>query len=81
MQAPSVAQDSFGQLHIRGEHSEIQYRINGIELPEGVTSGFSQTLSPRLAQSISLLEGALPAQYGYHTAGVVQIQTKNGAGP
>jgi len=78
LQAPSVAQDSFGQIHIRGEHSEIQYRINGIELPEGVTSGFSQTLSPRLASSISLLEGALPAQYGYHTAGVVQVQTKNG---
>jgi len=78
LQAPSVAQDSFGQIHIRGEHSEIQYRINGIELPEGVTSGFSQTLNPRLASSISLLEGALPAQYGYHTAGVVQIQTKNG---
>jgi outer membrane receptor protein involved in Fe transport len=79
LQAPSVAQDSFGQIHIRGEHNEIQYRINGIELPEGVVSGFSQTFSPRLAQSISLLEGALPAQYGYHTAGVVQIQTKTGA--
>ena len=78
LQAPSVAQDSFGQIHIRGEHNEIQYRINGIEMPEGVVSGFSQTFSPRLAQSISLLEGALPAQYGYHTAGVVQIQTKTG---
>jgi outer membrane receptor protein involved in Fe transport len=78
LQAPGVAQDSFGQLHIRGEHSEIQYRINGIELPEGIASGFSQTISPRLAQSISLIEGALPAQYGYHTAGVVQIQTKSG---
>jgi hypothetical protein len=79
LQAPGVAQDSFGALHIRGEHAEIQYRINGIELPEGVTSGFSQTFSPRFAQSISLLEGALPAQYGYHTAGVVQIQAKSGA--
>ena len=78
LQAPGVAQDSFGQIHIRGEHAELQYRINGIELPEGVTSGFSQTISPRFAQSISLLEGALPAQYGYHTAGVVQIQTKSG---
>jgi hypothetical protein len=71
LQAPSVAQDSFGQLHIRGEHGEIQYRVNGIELPEGIAAGFSQTFSPRLARSISLLEGALPAQYGYHTAGVV----------
>jgi outer membrane receptor protein involved in Fe transport len=78
LQAPGVVQDSFGALHIRGEHGEIQYRINGVELPEGITSGFSQTFSPRFAQSVSLLEGALPAQYGYHTAGVVQIQTKSG---
>jgi hypothetical protein len=78
LQAPGVAQDSYGALHIRGEHANVQYRINGIELPEGVTSGFSQTFSPRFAQSISLLEGALPAQYGYHTAGVVQIQSKSG---
>lgn len=79
LQAPSVAQDSFGQIHIRGEHGELQYRINGVELPEGIAAGFSQSFSPRLARSISLLEGALPAQYGYHTAGVVQIQTKTGA--
>ncbi len=78
LQAPGVVQDSFGALHIRGEHGEIQYRIDGIELPEGISSGFSQTFSPRFAQSVSLLEGALPAQYGYHTAGVVQIQTKSG---
>jgi outer membrane receptor protein involved in Fe transport len=78
LQAPGVVQDSFGQVHIRGEHAEIQYRIDGIELPEGVTSGFSQSFSPRFARNISLLEGVLPAQYGYHTAGVVQIQTKNG---
>jgi Carboxypeptidase regulatory-like domain/TonB-dependent Receptor Plug Domain len=78
LQAPGVVQDSFGALHIRGEHGEIQYRINGIELPEGIAAGFSQTLSPRMASSISLLEGTLPAQYGYHTAGVVSIQTKTG---
>src|SRR5262249_57780859 len=86
LQAPGVVQDSFGQLHIRGEHSEIQYRINGIELPEGIAAGFSQTLSPRMASSISLLAGTLPAQYGYHTAGIVSIQTKtreieNGSNP
>lgn len=78
LQAPGVVQDSYGQIHIRGEHAAVQYRINGIELPEGISSGFSETFSPRFAQSISLLEGALPAQYGYHTAGVVRIQTKSG---
>jgi outer membrane receptor protein involved in Fe transport len=79
LQAPGVVQDSFGEIHVRGEHANVQYRINGIQLPEGVTTGFSQSFSPRFAQNVSLLEGALPAQYGYNTAGVVQIQTKSGA--
>ena len=34
---PGVAQDSFGQLHIRGEHNGLQYRLNGIILPEGIS--------------------------------------------
>ena len=77
LQAPGVAQDSFGQLHIRGEHGNLRYRINGVQLPEGI-SGFGQSISPRLAGSISLLTGALPAQYGLRTAGVIDIQTKSG---
>src|SRR5208337_3329704 len=63
LQAPGVAQDSFGQLHVRGDHANLQYRVNGVQLPEGIT-GFGQVLSPRFAQSISLLTGVLPAEYG-----------------
>ncbi|HTB28383.1 MAG TPA: hypothetical protein VK715_05465, partial [Steroidobacteraceae bacterium] len=36
LQAPDVAQDSFGQYHVRGEHDGLQYRINGVILPEGI---------------------------------------------
>jgi outer membrane receptor protein involved in Fe transport len=78
LQAPGVAQDSYGQLHVRGDHANLQYRINGVLLPEGI-SGFGQTLDSRIADSADLLTGALPAQYGYRTAGVVDIQTKSGA--
>ena len=77
LQAPGVAQDSFGQIHVRGDHANLQYRINGIQLPEGIT-GFGQVLSPRFAQSISLLTGALPAEYGLRTAGIIDIKTKDG---
>ncbi len=45
LQAPGVAQDSFGQIHVRGEHANVQYRINGVELPEGL-SVFGQALNP-----------------------------------
>ena len=77
LQAPSVAQDSFGQLHVRGDHANLQYRINGVQLPEGIAV-FGQVLETRLANSASLITGALPAQYGFRTAGVIDIQTKTG---
>jgi outer membrane receptor protein involved in Fe transport len=77
LQMPGVAQDSFGQLHVRGEHNGIQYRLNGVILPEGI-SVFGQTLDPRLAESVRLITGALPAEYGNRTAGIIDIQTKSG---
>jgi len=77
LQAPDVVQDSFGQLHVRGDHNDLQYRLNGIILPEGI-SVFSQTLSPRLISSLSLITGALPAEYGLRTAGIVDLSTNSG---
>jgi outer membrane receptor protein involved in Fe transport len=77
MQAPEVAQDSFGQFHVRGEHNGLQYRLNGIILPEGI-SVFGQSLDPRLISSMSLITGALPAEYGLRTAGIIDLTTKSG---
>ncbi len=75
LRAPGVTQDSFGQLHIRGDHANVQYRINDVVIPESIAL-FGQALNPRFASEIRLLTGALPAQYGYRTAGVVDIHTK-----
>ena len=75
---PGVAQDSFGQLHVRGEHANLQYRIDDVLLPESIP-GFGQELESRFADNISLITGALPAQFGFRTTGVVDVHTKNGA--
>ena len=75
LQAPGVVQDSYGQLHVRGDHANLQYRIDGVIIPEPMT-GFGQALSTQLAGQINVLTGALPAEYGYRTAGVVDIHTK-----
>ena len=77
LQAPDVVQDSFGQLHVRGDHNDLQYRLNGIILPEGI-SVFSQTLDPRLISSLNLITGALPAEYGLRTAGIIDLTTQSG---
>ena len=75
LQAPGVAQDSYGQLHVRGDHADLQYRIDGVIIPEAI-SGFGQALDTRIIDSVSLLTGALPAEFGYRTAGIVDIHTK-----
>jgi outer membrane receptor protein involved in Fe transport len=77
LQSPGVAQDSFGQLHVRGEHNGLQFRLDGVILPEGL-SVFSQAVNPKLAQQVELITGALPAQYGLRTAGIVDITSKTG---
>src|SRR5437870_8631197 len=73
---PGVAQDSFSQLHVRGEHANLQYRIDDVLLPESIP-GFGQELETRLADSVSLITGALPAQFGFRNTRGVDIHTKN----
>ena len=77
LQAPGVTQDSFGQLHVRNDHANLQFRINGVQLPEGINV-FGQSLQTRLANSVSLITGSLPAQYGLRETGIIDIQTKTG---
>ncbi|UPG86189.1 TonB-dependent receptor [Luteibacter aegosomatis] len=76
LQAPGVVQDSYGQLHVRGDHANLQYRINGVLIPESI-GGFGQTLDARTIDSVKLLTGALPAQYGDRTAAIIDITTRS----
>ncbi len=80
LRSPGVVQDSAvnGDLHVRGEHANLQYRINGVLLPEGIAGGFGLELDPRFIESMQLITGSLPAQYGFRTAGVIDIETKTG---
>jgi outer membrane receptor protein involved in Fe transport len=78
LRAPGVAQDSFGQLHVRDEHANLQYRINGVLIPEGI-SGFGQEIDTHLVHSVDLITGSLPAQFGFRTSGIIDIHTKEGS--
>ena len=77
LQAPGVTQDSYGAIHVRNEHANLQYRLDGVIVPESI-SGFGTTFDPKIASSIQLITGTLPAQYGYRTAGVVNFKTQSG---
>ena len=77
---PGVTQDSAagGSFHVRNEHANVQTRINGIMLPDGV-SGFGTFLDTALIGDISLITGALPPQFGLRTSGVLDIWTRSDA--
>ncbi len=78
LQIPGVSYDSAisnPDFHIRNEYANAQYRINGIQLPDGV-SALGPILETGFVANLNLLDGALPAQYGLRTAGVIDITTK-----
>lgn len=77
LQMPGVSQGGDGAIRIRGQE-HVQYRINNVILPEGLSDP-ADTLRARFAERVELVTGALPAQYGLQTGGVVNITTKSGA--
>ena len=78
LQFPGVNYDSAvsnPNFHVRGEYANVQTRINGLVLPEGV-SGLGPVIDTNFIGSLSLLTGTLPAQYGLRTAGVLDITSR-----
>jgi outer membrane receptor protein involved in Fe transport len=78
LQAPGVVQEEFGEIHVRGDHGDVQYRVNGVSLPESL-NGFGQEIDTHLIQSVILLTGTMPAQFGERTAGIIDVTTKTGS--
>jgi outer membrane receptor protein involved in Fe transport len=83
LQLPGVSYDSAvsnPNFHVRNEYANVQIRINGVVLPEGVSS-LGPILDTNFIASLSLLTGTLPAQYGLRTAGVLDITSRSFAVP
>ncbi|MDR3469844.1 MAG: TonB-dependent receptor [Xanthobacteraceae bacterium] len=83
LEFPGVNSDSAvsnPSFHVRGEYANVQTRINGLVLPEGV-SGLGPVIDTSFIGSISLLTGTLPAQYGGRTAGVLDITSRSFSTP
>jgi hypothetical protein len=77
LRMPGVAQDSFGPLRVRGEHANLQFRIDDVLIPEGIT-GFGQEIDSHWVKSVDLITGSLPSQFAFRTSGIIDIHTKAG---
>ena len=76
---PGFVQDAFGNVYARGNHANVQYQIDGIPIPDSVGNLFAQALPVRLIDSIEILSGGMPAEFGNRLAAVVNVSTRRGS--
>ena len=81
MTLPSAVDGGLGQVHIRQEHAGLQFRIDGVPIPDTVSSVFSDILSPRTWERADIILGGPEAQFGNRTTAVLDITTKSGTDP
>jgi outer membrane receptor for ferrienterochelin and colicin len=78
--APGVVADSNGMAHPLGEHSDTSYSIDNQNISDQQSKAFSTQLPPEAVQSLEVITGATPAEYGDKTSLVVNVITKSGLG-
>ncbi len=61
---PSAVYGSLKQVHIRQDHANLQLRIDGVPIPDTVSSTFSDVISPRAWERADIILGGMEAQYG-----------------
>src|SRR5689334_6600582 len=76
--APGVVADSNGFFHPLGDHAQTSYSIDNQPISDQQSKTFSTQLPPSAVQSLEVITGATPAEYGDKTSLVVNAITKSG---
>lgn len=76
---PGVTQDNGGGTHVNGgAQSQAYYSLDSFNISDPLTGTFESRLSVEAVQSMTVTSGAVSAEYGKGTAGVVALNTKMG---
>jgi hypothetical protein len=78
---PSVTYGSLKQTHIRQDHANQQFRIDGIPIPDTVSGSFADIVPPRAWERADIILGGMEAQYGNKATVLVDITSKSGTKP
>jgi hypothetical protein len=81
LQLPGAARGANGVVHINGDHGDINYIVDGVQIPQALNRVVGTEFDPNDISNVEVLQGAYPAQYGERFASVVNINTRNGSGP
>jgi hypothetical protein len=80
LSSPGITADSNGMFHGLGDHAENSFSVDGQPITDQQSKTFSNELPDAAVQSMQVIEGAPPAQYGDKTSLVIQVTTRSGQG-
>lgn len=79
-QLPASARGSNGQIHLNGDHGNVDYIIDGVPMPQTLVRILGDEFDPANVTYAEFIEGAYPAQYGDHFGLVANIGTRSASG-
>jgi hypothetical protein len=65
-----------GEVHIRGQHAEYTYYVDGVPVPAGISGSLNELFEPAVVNEIDFITGGWDAEYGNKNAAVVNITTR-----
>jgi hypothetical protein len=80
LSSPGVAADSNGLFHGLGDHASNSFSVDGQPITDQQSKVFSNQIPSNSVQSLEVISGAPPAEYGGKTALVINVTTRSGQG-
>jgi hypothetical protein len=65
---PGFTKDENGRFHFQGAHSQSEYVVDGQTISDQTGVTFSNSIDPGIAESLEIIYGNVPAEYGEKTA-------------
>ena len=80
LSSPGIAADSNGLFHGLGDHASNSFSIDGQPITDQQSKVFSNQIPEDAVQSLEVIEGAPPAEYGDKTSVIINVTTRSGLG-
>lgn len=65
-----------GEVHIRGQHAEYTYYVDGVPVPPGISGSLNELFDPSIVNQINFQTGGWDAEYGGRNAAVINVTTR-----
>jgi len=65
-----------GEVHIRGQHAEYTYYVDGVPVPSGISGSLNELFDPEVVNQIDFQTGGWDAEYGNKNAAIVNVTTR-----